>query len=150
MAGVFTGLCECQNFSTPRADSACRLLEPWIAIKSDVSFSSLQPPAPRPGHPTRTDVSDGRSRIQARGHPQGGRHPGELPAPLEVNGANTMVYFDIQLGRYGDATKLGRIVMELKDDVTPKTAENFKQLCLAGEGAGYKGSRFHRVIPSFM
>ena len=76
--------------------------------------------------------------------------PVNYQPPLEVNGANTMVYFDIQLGRYGDATKLGRIVMELKDDVTPKTAENFKQLCLAGEGAGYTGSRFHRVIPSFM
>ena len=76
--------------------------------------------------------------------------PVNYQPPLEVNGDNTMVYFDLQLGRYGDATKLGRVVMELKDDVTPKTAENFKQLCMAGEGAGYKGSRFHRVIPSFM
>ena len=76
--------------------------------------------------------------------------PVNYQPPLEVNGDNTMVYFDLQLGRYGAATKLGRVVMELKDDVTPKTAENFKQLCMAGEGAGYKGSRFHRVIPSFM
>ena len=73
--------------------------------------------------------------------------PVNYTPPLEVNPAN-LVYFDIQLGRYGDATKLGRIVMELKEDVTPKTAENFKQLCLADEGNGYKGSRFHRVIPS--
>ena len=40
--------------------------------------------------------------------------------------------------------------MELKNDATPKTAENFKQLCLLEEGNGYKGSRFHRVIPQFM
>ena len=60
------------------------------------------------------------------------------------------MYFDMQLGRGRDATKLGRIVMELRDDVTPKTAENFKQLCLSPEGEGYRGSRFHRVIPSFM
>ena len=40
--------------------------------------------------------------------------------------------------------------MELKADVAPKTAENFKQLCLAPEGEGYRNSRFHRVIPSFM
>ena len=60
------------------------------------------------------------------------------------------VYFDVQLGRGRDATKLGRIVMELRSDVTPKTAENFKQLCMSPEGEGYRGSRFHRVIPSFM
>lgn len=55
------------------------------------------------------------------------------------------MYFDIKLGRYGDATPLGRIEIELKEDVTPKTAENFKQLCLQPPGQGYKGSRFHRV-----
>lgn len=66
------------------------------------------------------------------------------------NPANPLVYFDIKLGRYGAGTTLGRIVMELKADVVPKTAENFKQLCQAPEGSGYKGSRFHRVIPSFM
>lgn len=58
---------------------------------------------------------------------------------------NPIVYFDIKLGRYGDATPLGRIEIELKEDVTPKTAENFKQLCLQQPGQGYKGSRFHRV-----
>lgn len=60
------------------------------------------------------------------------------------------MYFDMQLGRGAGATKLGRIVMELRADVAPKTAENFKQLCEKPEGEGYVGSRFHRVIPSFM
>ncbi|PSC76028.1 peptidyl-prolyl cis-trans cyclophilin-type [Micractinium conductrix] len=66
------------------------------------------------------------------------------------NPDNPVVYFDIKLGRYGEGTPLGRIEIELKQDVCPKTAENFKQLCLQEAGSGYKGSRFHRVIPGFM
>ena len=48
--------------------------------------------------------------------------------------------------------KLGRIKMELYKDVTPKTAENFRQFCTGetknsqGRPQGYKGSKFHRVV----
>lgn len=52
---------------------------------------------------------------------------------------------------------LGEIVFELRTDVVPKTAENFKQLCIgnygktpSGQALSYKGSTFHRVIPDFM
>merc|ERR1712121_348680 len=40
--------------------------------------------------------------------------------------------------------------MTLRDDVDPKTAENFKQLCQKPKGEGFKESAFHRVIPGFM
>merc|ERR1712061_143255 len=63
------------------------------------------------------------------------------------------VFFDMTIG----GAAAGRIEMELRGDVAPKTAENFRALCTGEKGMGrsgkplhFKGSAFHRVIPDFM
>jgi len=47
---------------------------------------------------------------------------------------NPRVFFDVLVGD----EPAGRVVMELRADVVPRTAENFRQLCVgaAREGSG--------------
>lgn len=60
----------------------------------------------------------------------------------------TRVYLDVAVAK----RSLGRIVVVLRDDVVPKTCENFRKLCVGGPEAPatYRGTRFHRIIPGFM
>jgi len=65
-----------------------------------------------------------------------------------ANGDNPHVFMDIKQ----EDNKLGRIVMQLYMDITPKTAGNFKALCTGDnkDKLTYKNSVFHRVISEFM
>merc|ERR1719436_1446851 len=74
------------------------------------------------------------------------RKSSNMTARFFSAGANPRVYFDMAIG----GQSAGRITFELFADVTPKTAENFRQLCMKPQGEGYLGSPFHRVIPGFM
>ncbi|XP_068623233.1 peptidyl-prolyl cis-trans isomerase D [Battus philenor] len=66
---------------------------------------------------------------------------------------NPLVFLDIGI----DGESAGRIVIELRADVVPKTAENFRALCTGERGIGvngrplhYKGVKFHKAISQFM
>lgn len=66
---------------------------------------------------------------------------GSAPLP-----ALPQVYLDLA----ADSTPLGRVVIELRPDVAPMAAENFRALCTGEKGYGYKGSLFHRVVKKFV
>ncbi len=56
------------------------------------------------------------------------------------------VFFDIAI----DGRNVGRVIMQLRPDIVPRTSENFRALCTGEHGYGFRGSIFHRVIPGFM
>ncbi|KAF8602548.1 hypothetical protein BDV93DRAFT_523931 [Ceratobasidium sp. AG-I] len=69
-----------------------------------------------------------------------------------ASSARPIVFMDVNIGE----TPAGRLKMELFNDIVPKTAENFRQLCTGehrvnSRPQGYKGSTFHRyVVRDFM
>ncbi|XP_055307468.1 peptidyl-prolyl cis-trans isomerase D [Sitodiplosis mosellana] len=75
----------------------------------------------------------------------------ELKQPVDPT--NPIVFLDIQIG----LESVGRVIIELRKDLVPKTAENFRCLCTGEKGIGvngkplhYKGIRFHKVQRLFM
>ncbi len=59
---------------------------------------------------------------------------------------HVVVFFDVSVG----GSILGRICMEMYNDLTPKTCEKFRQFCTGeyrrdGLPIGYKGCRFHHI-----
>jgi hypothetical protein len=119
--------------------------------------ASSQRQQQQPQQPQRPQEAEGASRGWTMGNMCGG---GPVPEPdlaaeedyMKPLGpqteSNPVVFFDIAM----KGQTIGRIEMELKANITPKTAENFRQLC-TGEsstsaGGVYKGSEFHRIIPN--
>ncbi|XP_073954539.1 cyclophilin 40 [Choristoneura fumiferana] len=71
----------------------------------------------------------------------------------EVHPNNSIVFLDISI----NGEKAGRIIIELRNDIVPKTAENFRALCTGEKGIGvngkplhYKNTKFHKAVKQFM
>ena len=72
---------------------------------------------------------------------------GWTPKPISKKN----VFFRISKGN----RELGVIEFKLFDSIVPKTAHNFRQLCVGSKKVGdvklhFKGSKFHRIIKGFM
>ena len=73
---------------------------------------------------------------------------------------NPRVYFKVESATYdndkgGSWEALGVMVMELRQDIAPRTVENFLRLCVGGHTKansqrplGYKKTLFHRIVPN--
>ena len=63
------------------------------------------------------------------------------------------VFLDVKAGGSPRTDAPRRVTIELFDCVTPRTAENFKTLCVGdkanqrGKVLTFKGSAFHHVVP---
>ena len=56
------------------------------------------------------------------------------------------VFFDVEINN----ETVGRIVIGLFGETTPKTVKNFVALSEGWDGIGYKDTYFHRIIKDFM
>lgn len=62
---------------------------------------------------------------------------------------NNLVFFDLAVGE----DEVGKVEIELYDNIVPKTCENFRVNCVGTDDSKFKpymGTIFHRVIPGFM
>ena len=74
--------------------------------------------------------------------------PNCLMCQTYTNAPVCRVFFDVTI----DSQPAGRIVMELFDEVVPRTARNFYSIASGQnqQGFTYRGTIFHRIIPQFM
>jgi peptidylprolyl isomerase len=63
-----------------------------------------------------------------------------------TNKRNPLVFMDIG----NKDNYCGRIIFEIYLDKVPRTAKNFIELSKNKKPNGYKGCKFHRIIPQFM
>ncbi|CAN8068732.1 unnamed protein product [Agarophyton chilense] len=55
-------------------------------------------------------------------------------------------YLDVSI----DASPAGRIIINLRPDIQPRTCENFRALCTGEHDLSYQFCKFHRIVPGFV
>ena len=74
------------------------------------------------------------------------KHKPLLPSK-EINPENPIVFFEISIGE----KNIGKIEFELFKDIAPKTAENFRCLCIGNnDELTYKGTYLNKIIKNFV
>jgi cyclophilin family peptidyl-prolyl cis-trans isomerase len=66
---------------------------------------------------------------------------------INLSSERKNVYLDLEIQDTAVGKENQRVIIELFDDIVPKTTRNFYQLCKEGK---YVGCPFHRVIANFM
>ena len=59
---------------------------------------------------------------------------------------NPRCFLDIAV----DGELIGRLIIEVRKDVVPITAENFCSLCSGIDKTSYKGTTIDRIVPGFI
>ncbi|GIM09054.1 hypothetical protein Vretimale_12937 [Volvox reticuliferus] len=69
----------------------------------------------------------------------------QLPALPDLDVHRPFVFLDITVA----GKPLGRLVIELYDDIVPVAANHFRNRCLPGSAAGIAGTSFHKLLPRY-
>eukprot|EP00808_Paulinella_micropora_P005663 g30670.t1 len=91
-----------------------------------------------------TDGSDKKGSLEARAKDKKAAEPAR---------PNPRVFLELQAEKSRHLPGWeGRLEFELRADVVPRTADNFRALCTGEKGGHlwYEGNFFHRIIPGFM
>lgn len=72
--------------------------------------------------------------------------PIPIPTTIISSADNARCFFDILIP---PSTLPSRLIFELFTSITPKTCENFRQLCNEENKLSYKNTKFTRIIKNF-
>ncbi|GFR49701.1 hypothetical protein Agub_g11852 [Astrephomene gubernaculifera] len=72
-------------------------------------------------------------------------HANQLPALPDLDVHRPFVFLDIAVA----GKPLGRLVVELFEDVVPVAASHFRNRCMPGSSGGIAGTSFHKLLPRY-